>query len=186
MLNLQGGAARSMRQCTERASRRYVANPRHNLRFESCVFRCLRLALSLVGLSLEQRPAFLSPGVMQHYPISAIRCVREAVSEVIHTWSVRLAGTPLIELRALKIDQDGRDTTELFQLHEMSTSLARSHRIVIEAPAGRGKTTTLVQLAKHHGSLGGLAFLIDLPVRIQSGTDVLQFIGGMPPFLSRG
>lgn len=115
-----------------------------------------------------------------------VRQVREAVSEVISTWSVRRAGTPLIELRALKLDQDGKDAAELFQLGDIGTSLARSHRIVIEAPAGRGKTTTLVQLANHHGNLGGLAFLIDLPVWIQSGTDLLQFIGGMPQFRSRG
>jgi hypothetical protein len=114
-----------------------------------------------------------------------IRHVREAVSELIATWSVRLAERPLIELRALKIDQDGKDAAVLFSLGDIRASLDLSRRVVIEAPAGRGKTTTLVQLANHHSSLGELAFLIDLPAWIQSRSDLLQFIGGMPQFRYR-
>ena len=63
--------------------------------------------------------------------------------------------------------------------------MIQSRRVVIEAPAGRGKTTTLVQLAVQHDGSGSLAFLIDLPAWVKSGTSILQYIAGMPAFQSR-
>ncbi|MBZ5506051.1 MAG: hypothetical protein LAO78_11240 [Acidobacteriia bacterium] len=111
---------------------------------------------------------------------------REAAEPVIKAWSVRVAAKPLIDLRAVKLDASGAETNEAFQLEDIREALEKSRRMVLEAPAGRGKTTTLVQLARQLTSAGSVVFLIDLPVWIQSGKDVLSFIAGMPAFQALG
>lgn len=111
--------------------------------------------------------------------------VKEAASEGLATWSVRLAGKPLIELRAVTLHPDGKDATDVFQLTDFQRAMTQSRRVVVEAPAGRGKTTTLVQLAAQHDGSGNLAFLIDLPAWVKSGTGILQYIAGIPAFQSR-
>jgi hypothetical protein len=58
--------------------------------------------------------------------------------------------------------------------------------VVIEAPAGRGKTTTLIQLAREHHSQGKLAFLIDLPAWVRRNVGIFEFIAGTPEFQARG
>jgi hypothetical protein len=110
---------------------------------------------------------------------------KEAASEGLAAWSARLAGKPLIELRALTLNPDGRDATDVFQLADFQRAMTQSRRVVIEAPAGRGKTTTIVQLAAQHHGTGSLAYLIDLPSWVKSGTGILQYIAGMPAFQSR-
>src|SRR5207247_1159486 len=113
--------------------------------------------------------------------------VHEATSEVIRTWAAhpRLAGRPRIMLAATKLDHEGAETGESLGLADLHAMLSEGRRIVLEAPAGRGKTTTLVQLAEglHAGST--LAFLVDLPAWLASGVGVLEFIARMPAFLSR-
>jgi len=113
---------------------------------------------------------------------------REAASEAVAGWLAhpRLAGRPKIELQAIKLDQGGRETGAAFDLASLQAALLESRRIVLEAPAGRGKTTTLIQLAERHGDQGELAFLIDLPAWVTSRVDPLEFIARMPAFLSRG
>jgi hypothetical protein len=100
-----------------------------------------------------------------------IQQLRDAVAEVVAAWSRQLEGKPLIELRAVRMDADGSDTAEIISPADDWASLARSARMVIEAPAGRGKTTTLVQLAKRYSSTGGIALLVDLPGWVQSGPE---------------
>lgn len=111
--------------------------------------------------------------------------VREAAAAGLAAWSVRLAGKPLIELRAVTLNPDGKDATDVFQLADFQRAMTQSRRVVVEAPAGRGKTTTLVQLAAQHDGSGNLAFLIDLPAWVKSGTGILRYIAGIPAFQSR-
>jgi hypothetical protein len=113
---------------------------------------------------------------------------RDAVSEVVTAWlrHSRVSGRPRIALRALKLDEEGRETDEAFDPLGLQAALKQSRRIVLEAPAGRGKTTTLVQIAEHHRDQGDLCFLIDLPSWVSSGRGILEFISMMPAFLSRG
>jgi hypothetical protein len=111
---------------------------------------------------------------------------REATEQAIKTWSARLAGKPLIDLRAVKLNSSGAEANEIFQLGDIRQAVEKSRRIVLEAPAGRGKTTTIVQLAGQLSSGGCIVFVIDLPSWIQSGKDILSFIGGIPAFLARG
>lgn len=106
---------------------------------------------------------------------------REATAEILQTWLAhpRLAGRPKIELQSIRIDKDDRKTEEI----RLSQELQEGRRIVLEAPAGRGKTTTLIQLAER---MNQIAFLIDLPIWVGSNKEVLEFISQMPQFLSRG
>lgn len=115
-----------------------------------------------------------------------IESARDATAEVIDSWFAhpRLAGKPLIALQAVKLDQEGRDTEDILDLECIQASLTEGRRVILVAPAGRGKTTTLVQLAKQGGG-GGLAFLIDLPAWVRSGLDILDFVARMPSFRSR-
>ena len=115
---------------------------------------------------------------------------RVASSEAVSYWLVhsRLAGKPLLELQGVKIDQEARETGEIFELSSLHTALLQSRRIVLEAPAGGGKTTTLVQLAAAHGARAEIAFLVDLPAWVRSASrfDLPGFLARMPAYLSRG
>lgn len=108
--------------------------------------------------------------------------VRTAAAEVTAVWSRRIEGKQLLELRALRLDSDGRDSSDVLDLRYIGEALTRSGRIVLEGPAGRGKTTTLIQLATAHSGLAGAALLISLPDWVGSGVRILQFIAGMPQF----
>lgn len=114
-----------------------------------------------------------------------VASVREAASEVTASWAARHSGRPLLDLRAVLLDQSGRESGEIYQLNTIQAALAQSRRLILEAPAGRGKTTTLVQLAHLHVAAAGTAFLVDLPAWIRSHLDILQFVAGMPPFRCR-
>jgi len=110
---------------------------------------------------------------------------REATGEVLEAWLAhpRLARRPKIELRSMSLDKDGHQIEEFSSLASLSQLLQEGHRIVLEAPAGRGKTTTLIQLAE---CADRLSFLIDFPAWVRSNNDIFEFISRMPQFLSRG
>ena len=112
---------------------------------------------------------------------------REAISETIQAWlsNPRLFGQPRIGLHASKLDSENRETSETLELGDLHAALREGRRLVLEAPAGRGKTTTLIQLAEQHLADGELPFLIDLPGWNRSAIDVLDFITSMREFRSR-
>jgi hypothetical protein len=128
-------------------------------------------------------PVAVEPGLEE-----LLEKAREAISEVVAAWLAhpRLAGRPKIALQTIKLDQEGRETGEVIDLASLQAALREGRRIVLEAPAGRGKTTTLIQLAERHGDRDELAFLVDLPTWITSNIDLLEFIASMPAFRSRG
>lgn len=98
----------------------------------------------------------------------------------------RLRGTPLIPLRLLKVDPDKDESAEIVDLNALRTQLSLGGRLVLEAPAGAGKTTTLLQLAGVILDSGGLCVRIDLSSWLDSGQDVLRFIARSPGFQARG
>jgi nucleoside phosphorylase len=57
--------------------------------------------------------------------------------------------------------------------------------MILEAPAGQGKTTTLIQLAQQSCNADRLTYLIDLPGWAKSGKHILDFISNMQSFRSR-
>jgi len=114
-----------------------------------------------------------------------VQRVREAAAEVTADWSKRIAGKPLLELRALRLDSEGKDSAEILSLHEIQTALMQGERIVLEGPAGRGKTTTLTQIANAHTGTPASPFLIDLTAWTSTRSGILEFITGMPQFQRR-
>jgi hypothetical protein len=109
-----------------------------------------------------------------------------ANDEVITNWSRRLGDNAIIDLRLLHLDEKGAETQEMQQRAGLHELLSRSHRVVLEAPAGRGKTTTLIQLAREQHVQGKLAFLIDLPAWVRRNIGVFEFIAGTPEFQAGG
>lgn len=109
---------------------------------------------------------------------------REATGEILAAWLAhpRLAGKPKIALQSVKLDENGRETQEVVTLDYFQQALLEGRRIILEAPAGRGKTTTLIQLTER---MGQVSFLIDLPIWVESNKGILYFISQMPQFLSR-
>jgi hypothetical protein len=116
-----------------------------------------------------------------------IERARLAVSEVRDNWaqSLRLKGQPYINLRAARLDDRGTKTEELLYLDNIRTLLQGGSRIVLEAPAGRGKTTTLIHLAGPVGGVAGLSILIDLPAWVKTRLSILDFVAQLPPFRAR-
>jgi len=113
--------------------------------------------------------------------------VQEAVAEEAQQWQARLRTTnrTIIPLDAVKLDRAGKESSDILDTDNLRALLRASRRISLEAPGGGGKTTTLVQLATENRREGQLAFLIDLPAWIRSGTDVLEFIARARGFRAR-
>ena len=126
------------------------------------------------------------PMVIEESKVKLIDKARDATTDVTAAWLAhpRLSGKPLIALQAVKLDQEGKDTGEAIDLESIHVALTEGRRLILEAPAGRGKTTTLIQLAKQNG-VGGLTFLIDMSAWARSDLDILDFVARMPSFRSR-
>jgi hypothetical protein len=109
-----------------------------------------------------------------------------ATRDVIDGWSRWTEGKPVIDLRLVPLDDKGAETQGTVQLAGLDKLLRENRRLVIEAPAGRGKTTTLIQLARQHQETGRLAFLVDLPAWVGRKVGIFDFLAGMPEFQLRG
>ncbi|TCT22277.1 hypothetical protein EDC35_103376 [Thiobaca trueperi] len=110
-----------------------------------------------------------------------IERTRRAARVVTRTWASKTKGHPLVELTAVRIESNGEESAELQSLEQIDGVLSESGRIVLEGPAGRGKTTTLIQLAQRSHTIG-TAFIVELPMWTASGRGILEFIAGMPAF----
>jgi hypothetical protein len=106
--------------------------------------------------------------------------------EIVANWSRRLDGKPIIDLRLVRLDEKDAETQEMQKRSGLGALLAHSQRVEIEAPAGRGKTTTLIELAREHRAAGRIGCLIDLPAWIRGNKEILEFLAGMPEFRTRG
>jgi hypothetical protein len=112
-----------------------------------------------------------------------LKRAQDSANELAGNWdrAFRKPGRPLISLNAVKVDERGNPVEAV----SLQALLTEGQRIILEAPAGGGKTTTLVQLAQHVLAAGGLALLVDLPEWIRSGDDILSFVAGRRQFVSR-
>ena len=110
----------------------------------------------------------------------------EAASEIAANWdrTYRRVDRPVISLNAVKLNEKG-EPIEAVTTASLKSVLSEGQRIVLEAPAGSGKTTTLIQLARHALGEGRLAFLVDLPEWVRSGKDIFSYIAERPQFASR-
>ena len=110
---------------------------------------------------------------------------RQAAAAVTRNWTEKVKGRPLIELTAVRLDPKGTESADVLSLEQIDQALSQSVRIVLEGPAGRGKTTTLIQLAQRT-RLAGIPFIVDLSRWTTSGRSILEYIAGMPSFQAKG
>ena len=110
---------------------------------------------------------------------------RRAAAAVTQTWAGKTKGHPLIDLTAVELDSDGAESAAVLSLEQIDQVLSQSCRIVLEGPAGRGKTTTLIQLAQR-ARPAGTPFMVDLPAWTSSRRGILEYIAGMPAFQAEG
>ena len=116
----------------------------------------------------------------------ALKRAQEAAKETADNWDrvYRKPGRPVINLKAVKLDEHG-NPNEAATTDSLGAALDEGQRIVLEAPAGSGKTTTLVQFARRVLSAGGLPFLVDLPEWVSSHRNILAYIAEHPAFGAR-
>ncbi len=110
---------------------------------------------------------------------------RRAANAVIRTWASKTGGHSLIELSTVRLEPNGAKSAEVFSLERIDQSLSQSRRIVLEGSAGRGKTTSLIQLAQR-ARTAGTSFIIALPAWTSSNRGILEYIAGMPAFQTEG
>ncbi len=106
---------------------------------------------------------------------------RRAAAAVTRVWAGKMKGHPLIELAGVRLDPNGAETVEVQSLEQIDQALSKSGRIVLEGPAGRGNTTTLIQLAQRERT-AGTPFLVDLSPWTSSRRRLLEYIADMPAF----
>jgi len=108
---------------------------------------------------------------------------RRAADALTRTWAGKTQGYPLIELTAERLDREGGASVAMLSLEQIDQALSQGGRIVLEGPAGRGKTTTLIQLAQRTRD-AGTSFIVELSAWTSSGRGILEYIAGMPSFLA--
>lgn len=114
-----------------------------------------------------------------------VRQVREAAAALTATAAERFAGRPQITL-TVAVQDDRGDTPERFPARDVGKLLLQGRRVILEAPAGRGKTTTLVHIAQACAETEGIPIQIDLPAWVRSRSDILDFTALHPAFRGRG
>ena len=107
--------------------------------------------------------------------------IRRAASTVTRAWAGKTKGNPLIDLATVRLDPNGAESAEVLSLEQIDQALSQSRRIVLEGPAGRGKTTMLIQLAQRVRN-AGTALIVELPAWTSSRRGILEYIAGMPAF----
>ncbi len=110
---------------------------------------------------------------------------RRAAAVDAESWADKIKGHPLIDLTAVRLVPDGRESTDVLSLEQIGRVLSQRGRIVLEGPAGCGKTTTLIQLAQSARD-AVTTFMIDLPAWTSSGRGILEHIAGMAAFQAQG
>lgn len=133
------------------------------------------LRASFLHLEVDAEPQFA-------HLIDRTRC---AANGVTRTWASKTKGYPLVELTAVRLEPDGAESADVLSLEQIDQALSQGRRIVLEGPAGRGKTTTLIQLAQRARTVG-TAFIVELPAWTSSRRGILDYIAGMPAFQAQG
>jgi HrpA-like RNA helicase len=79
----------------------------------------------------------------------ALKRAQEAAKETADNWdrTYRKPGRPVINLKAVKLDEHGHPN-EAATTDSLGAALDEGQRMVLEAPAGSGKTTTLFQFVR--------------------------------------
>ena len=82
-------------------------------------------------------------------------------------------------------DRDLRVWLLARELDHLARDVLARVDVGLEGPAGRGKTTTLIQLAQRP-RIAGTPFIVELPAWTSSRRGILEYIAGMPAFQAEG
>jgi hypothetical protein len=144
------------------------------------------IALMMMPENASLRASFLHLEIDAEPQIAdLIDRTRRAAGVVAQTWACKTKGHPLIDLTAVRLNPNGGESSEVLSLDQIDRALSKSGRIVLEGPAGRGKTTTLIQLAQRARN-AGTPFIVELPAWSSSRRNILEYIAGMPAFQAEG
>ncbi|HEV7506086.1 MAG TPA: hypothetical protein VGS07_14350 [Thermoanaerobaculia bacterium] len=144
------------------------------------------IALMMMPENASLRASFLHLDIDAEPQVAdLIGRARRAAAEVTQTWAGKVKGHPLIDLTAVRLDQNGAESADVMSLEQIVQALSESRRIILEGPAGRGKTTTLVQLAQRTRT-AGTSFMVELPAWTSSRRGILDYIAGIPAFQAEG
>lgn len=137
--------------------------------------RNLRLCTAHLRLSLPTPPS-------SH----TLQSIAPAARETAESWKRALPRGQLIALRAARLDPGSGNPTQVLNLDALAALTRETGaRLLLEGPAGAGKTTTLIQLTEAVDAIGAQAVLVQVPEWIRSGASILQFISRTEPFLVR-
>ena len=140
------------------------------------------IALMMMPENASLRASFLHLDIDAEPEVTdLIDRTRRAAAAVAQTWADKTKGHPLIDLTAVRLDPNGAESADVLSLEQIDQVLSQSGRIVLEGPAGRGKTTTLIQLAQRARS-AGTPLIVELPSWTTSCRTILEYIAGMPAF----
>lgn len=144
------------------------------------------IALMMMPENAALRASFLQLGIDSEPQVAdLIGKTRRAAATVARNWAGRTKGRPLIELTAERLDLNGEGPTQVLSLGQMDQALSKGWRIILEGPAGCGKTTTLIQLAIRTRTTG-TPFMVDFPAWASSRLGILDYIAEMPAFQAEG
>jgi hypothetical protein len=144
------------------------------------------ITLMMMPENASLRASFLHLDIDTEPQVAAlIDRTRRAADAVTRSWATKTKGHPLIDLTAVRLDPNGKDSADVLSLEQIDQALSQGRRIVLEGPAGRGKTTTLIQLAQRTRP-AGIPFIVELPSWTSSRRGILKYIAGMPAFQAEG
>ena len=140
------------------------------------------IALMMMPENASLCASFLSLNIDAEPEIAdLIDRTRRAANNVTRTWAKSTKGHPLIDLTTVRLDPNGAESADVLSLEHIEQALSQSGRIVLEGPGGRGKTTTLIQLAQHTRT-AGTPIMVELSTWTTSRRNILDYIAGMPAF----
>ena len=76
--------------------------------------------------------------------------------DIAGNWAAKLKGRPLVDLSVGRLDRNGAESAEVFSLEKIEEALSESRRIVLEAPAGRGKAPSRRQPSAESHSVASI------------------------------
>lgn len=144
------------------------------------------ITLLMMPENASLRASFLHLGSTAEPQVAdLIERIRRAAATVVRSWAAKTKGHPLIDLAAVRLDPNGAESADVFSIEQIDQALSQSRRIVLEGSAGRGKTTTLIQIAQR-ARAAGTPFIVELPAWTSSRRTILEYIAGMPAFQAEG
>jgi len=85
----------------------------------------------------------------------------------------------------VRLDANGAESAEAFSLADIDNALMQSRCVALEGPAGRGKTTTLIQLAER-ARASDTTFHRRTSSLDSSSRGMLEYIAGKRPLQAEG